>query len=260
MLSILKLGSTGPYVFNWKAFLRGQGFNVSLSGLFDNDTFVATKEFQKKNDLSVDGIVGNQTYGKAAMLGFVIANLDESDSDFPVVPAFKPIKSDSERQKIFGPLMFTPAPIAGNAEGIKITNNWDKDNLDLVPVPQLKKIKGGPKNGVENFHKKAAVQFQKLWEAWERADLLKLILTYDGAFCARFVRGRASEQVLSNHAFGTAFDINAEWNPFGGKPASLDEKGCVYKLVPLAHEYGFYWGGHFSTPCDGMHFEIAKIL
>jgi len=29
------------------------------------------------------------------------------------------------------------------------------------------------------------------------------------------------------------------------------------KLVPIANELGFYWGGHF-TRRDGMHFELAK--
>jgi hypothetical protein len=28
--------------------------------------------------------------------------------------------------------------------------------------------------------------------------------------------------------------------------------------VPLAHEHGFYWGGHFSVR-DGMHFEVAQV-
>jgi len=39
----------------------------------------------------------------------------------------------------------------------------------------------------------------------------------------------------------------------------VGQKGCVRELVPIAHENGFYWGGHFSR-LDGMHFEIAKIL
>jgi hypothetical protein len=29
--------------------------------------------------------------------------------------------------------------------------------------------------------------------------------------------------------------------------------------VPVAHKFGFYWGGHFSRR-DGMHFEIAKVM
>jgi hypothetical protein len=73
----------------------------------------------------------------------------------------------------------------------------------------------------------------------------------------RFIRG--SRSVLSNHAYGSAFDINAAWNPLGATPADVDEKGSVIELVPLAHEFGFYWGGHFNSRPDGMHFEAAEI-
>jgi hypothetical protein len=30
------------------------------------------------------------------------------------------------------------------------------------------------------------------------------------------------------------------------------------QLVPIAHKWGFWWAGHFSTP-DGMHFEVAVL-
>jgi hypothetical protein len=87
--------------------------------------------------------------------------------------------------------------------------------------------------------------------------LLNHILTFDGAYTSRFIR--CSNKTLSNHAFGTAFDINAGENPLGAQPALPGRKGCVFELVPTAHQFGFYWGGHFSRR-DGMHFEIAKRL
>ena len=61
--------------------------------------------------------------------------------------------------------------------------------------------------------------------------------------------------MLSNHAFGTAFDINVQWNPLEALPGRT---GCVFELVPMAHRHGFYWGGHFSRR-DGMHFEVARV-
>lgn len=42
--------------------------------------------------------------------------------------------------------------------------------------------------------------------------------------------------------------------------AEITPPGCVFELVPLAHQFGFYWGGHFKTRRDGMHFEVAKPL
>ena len=64
---------------------------------------------------------------------------------------------------------------------------------------------------------------------------------------------------LSNHAWGTAFDINAALNPRGTVPVFRGQPGSVRELVPRANDLGFYWGGHFSRR-DGMHFEVARVL
>ena len=91
----------------------------------------------------------------------------------------------------------------------------------------------------------------------EKEKLHTKILSYAGAFYPRFIRG--SKTQLSNHSWGTAFDINVPQNGLGKKPAMIGEIGCVREIVPIANEYGLYWGGHF-TRMDGMHFEIAKII
>ncbi len=44
----------------------------------------------------------------------------------------------------------------------------------------------------------------------------------------------------------------------GHEPARVGEHGCVREMVALAHEHGFYWGGHFAR-LDGMHFEVAVV-
>lgn len=102
-------------------------------------------------------------------------------------------------------------------------------------------------------------QLVALWAEWQRLGLLDRVLSFAGTYNPRFVRGRASQQVLSNHAFATAFDINAAWNRLGAEPATFGTRGCVYELVPVAHRFGFFWGGHF-TRRDGMHFEVAKLV
>ena len=61
---------------------------------------------------------------------------------------------------------------------------------------------------------------------------------------------------LSNHSWGTAFDINAGWNPRKSIPALMGDRGCLREIVAIGHDNGFYWGGHFGTP-GGMHFEVA---
>ena len=84
-----------------------------------------------------------------------------------------------------------------NPENIEVTDNWVKENIIVLKVPQLVKIKGSDK--VE-FHKKAGTQMQKLWKDWESEGLLHLVLTWSGSYVPRYVRG--SKTALSNHSFG----------------------------------------------------------
>lgn len=261
MIKVLKPGVSGPIVVQWQTFLRGQGYLIDATGQYDQATFEATRAFQTRHKLDVDGKVGNQTYGKAAMLGFEIVDYTESDDGYPAPPDFEPLVSNARRQAVFGPLAFESAPTKDNPEAIRITNGWDKVQLVKVVLPQLVKppITGAPSSSSMTFHKKGAEQLRALWAEWAKLGLMHLVLSYEGAYNPRFVRGKVNEQVLSNHAFGTAFDINAAWNRLGAQPATAGSMGCVYELVPVAHRFGFYWGGHFSRR-DGMHFELARLL
>jgi hypothetical protein len=125
--------------------------------------------------------------------------------------------------------------------------------------------KGCPKGKV-SFHKKGVPQLQALWAAWEAAGLLPLVLTFDGGWNPRFIRG--STKSLSNHAWGTAFDVNAALNPLGCVPALVGKPGSTRKLVELAVQNGFFWGGWFGEFAggsvkgrfDGMHFECYKLM
>ena len=218
MLPLLKLGSTGPLVVQWQVFLRGQGWAVNDTGHFDSATREATLGFQKRHKLDADGVVGNQSYGKAAMLGLELTDFTAHELAFPSKPDFSPLTNNSERQTEFGPLQFVPAPTASNPEAIRITNDWESSQLTTVIIPQLIGITGGPSSGKVRLHRKVAGQVQALWQAWEDRGLLQHVLSYAGAWNARFIRGGADRQILSNHAFATAFDINAAWNPLGPSP------------------------------------------
>jgi hypothetical protein len=257
-LKLIRINSKGPLVTSWEFFLIGQGlFEGSADGIFDEKVKVATIKFQQKHGLQPDGIVGNKTFGQAMMLGFEGAEdtrSDKSGPDWPPLPKFKPLVGNEARQKVFGKFNFISAPVPGNPENIRIMDDWESKNIVTVSIPQLIPIKGSDK---VRFHKLAAPQMVKLWADWEKAGLMPLVLTWAGSFVPRFIRG--SREVLSNHAFGSAFDINVAWNPLGAVPALVGQKGAVRELVPIAHENGVFWGGQFKRK-DGMHFEIAKIL
>lgn len=189
--------------------------------------------------------------------------------DWPPVPDFLPL-SYNEREAVFGHIACVPKPTPGNPEGVLITNDFAK-HLVKIQVPQLALVPGvvvqgkvvghGPKNGTVLLHELAAQPMLDLWNAWADAGLLDRVITDGGMTVARYVRGSTS--ILSNHSYGTAFDINAPWNGLKKTPAFLNEKGCVRELVELANYYGWWWGGHGWPPgydrLDGMHFELAQV-
>ena len=256
-MKLLRFGSTGPDVRKWQTFLTGQNFlQTPINGVFDEATREASKAFQRSKGLEPDGIVGDKTVGAAMIIGFGLlqdSNDDKNSANWPPKPNFSPLVSNAERADVFGKFSFKSAPLPGNPEHIEVTDNWARDNIVTANVPQLMAVKGSAKVA---FHKKAKNQLEKLWKDWETADLLHLVLTWDGSYNPRFVRG--SKTNLSNHAFGSAFDINFEWNKLGAVPALVGRKGSVRELVEIANKNGFYWGGHF-TRLDGMHFEVALL-
>ena len=61
----LKKGSSGDSVREWQNYLKGQGYAIDVDGQFGSKTEYITKMYQKDNGLSIDGIVGANTWGKA---------------------------------------------------------------------------------------------------------------------------------------------------------------------------------------------------
>lgn len=258
-MKILRIGMTGSEVELWQNFLIGQGLLAASDGLFGPATEDSTKRFQRAHQLNYDGVVGRMTIAMAVTLGFLEADDDPGvkvGSNWPP-PAELKFLSGTERERIFGKFAFVSEPQPNNPEAIRITDNWPTKNLEMVIVPQLQSIAGTNKGNIL-FHRKAAKQLVNLWKAWETEGLLDHVLTWNGSYVSRYVRG--SRTYLSNHSFGTAFDINASWNPLGAEPARVGKQGSVRELVELANYYGFAWGGHMTGRPDGMHFEVAKIV
>src|SRR5262249_51127608 len=157
--------------------------------------------------LPADGIVGQASLSVARAHGFG-ATTSKQD-DWPPRPAFAPITTNLRRAELFGRFTYRPAPQPGNPEAIEITDGWDRENIVTVELPQVTRLVGGPANGRVPFHRRGAQQLQELFRAWETDGLLSLLRTWDGSWAPRFVRG--SRTSLSNHAYGTAFDVNAQW-------------------------------------------------
>jgi hypothetical protein len=80
----------------------------------------------------------------------------------------------------------------------------------------------------------------------------------DWGHAVRQVRGSTS--VYSNHASGTACDLNATQHPMGVATAKTF---TVKQIADIRKRLKFYdgcigWGGDYRNRPDGMHFEIDK--
>jgi len=258
-MQILRRGSEGDEVRCWQRFLTGQNLLGSRAdGIFGPVAEQATKSFQRRAKIPADGVVGPKTYAAALLRGFDPGFSDpqggQDGSDWPPYPDFPPLVSNADRSRLFGEFRYEA--VEPDTDDIRILGKWRQANIAPVVVPPLVGVKRAPSTGRIWVHKLVAEQVRSLFAAWNDAGLATLVLTWDGSFAPRFIRG--SRTTLSNHAWGTAFDVNCQWNRLGTVPALRGEKGSVRELVPMANAHGFYWGGHFSRR-DGMHFEVAKV-
>jgi hypothetical protein len=70
-----------------------------------------------------------------------------------------------------------------------------------------------------------------------------------------FRQTRGSDRILSNHASGTAIDLNAIKHPLGkSNTFNKDQRNIINLLIT---KYGLAWGGNYKKRKDDMHFEIA---
>jgi peptidoglycan hydrolase-like protein with peptidoglycan-binding domain len=70
-MQTLEVGSTGVDVELWQSFLNRIGYSVgAVDGIFGVETQGSTEAFQKANNLTPDGIVGNLTLAVAIGRGF----------------------------------------------------------------------------------------------------------------------------------------------------------------------------------------------
>ena len=74
----------------------------------------------------------------------------------------------------------------------------------------------------------------------------------DWGYCFRNTRG--STDKLSNHASGTAIDLNATKHPLGHAGTFTPMQTVL--IEALCKKYGLTWGEKWKRP-DGMHFEVS---
>lgn len=251
-MDTLRQGSSGSQVRNWQMFLRGRDLYLGLiDGDFGRQTHEATSSFQLAHSLRATGCLDNETLAAALLLGFELLDdhsSDKSGPNWPEPPIGLKAISQSRREDIFGVIPYRPSKAS---EAIFVDPGWINSTIVKVPLPTKQRVL------TVDFHRLGVEPLRALFDAWNKDGLIDKLLTFDGSFVPRCVRG--SRSVLSSHAWGTAFDINARWNALGATPALIGRPGCVRELVGKANELGFWWGGHYSGRRDGMHFELVRL-
>lgn len=271
MAYVISFGDQGRDVGDvQRVLIRRGATSLMINGKFDAMTHTALKTLQRDLGVEDDGVYGNDT--QTALLARhpdVAYRLPKTQAlrapTFPPKPTNLSSPSLANVQRMFGVFDFEPGPIKDGHRWIIIKGGWEAANIVSLPMPEMAgmSVAGKLRETVRfRVHKLIVNQTKALFAAWKAAGLMPWVLTYEGSFAARLKKGAVEYKPskLSNHAWGTAFDINAGHNPFNKPSMTSGQRGDVRELVALANQHGFYWGGHFGSLEDGMHFECAKII
>lgn len=137
---------------------------------------------------------------------------------------------------LFGEFAARPDPARPGY--LKIDPAWVRNHIVTTTVPVL---------GTVTCNRGLIPQLRAAMRGLKRKGLSDTIHAYNGCYAPRFIN-RIPTNPISHHAWGIAFDCNADVNPVGAKP---DQDP---RLVRVLERAGFIWGGTFAVP-DGNHFE-----
>lgn len=242
----LRQGDRGPAVVELQRLLARAGWKLDDDGIFGPDTARCVYEYQAEHGLDHDGVAGPKTL--AALRGE--ESPPSTQPDLVRIPL--PL-SDEERVRVFGYFEWQPAPRPDEPGAIRIFGDWVKKNITTIVVPQLVGVPGTV-HGQVTCHRAAAPTILRFFEEVESAGKKDLILSFGGCWNPRLVRGGTS---LSNHTWGTDFDLNAAWNARGTRGAPIGQRGTIVPLLPIAAACGLGWGGGWATP-DPMHLGVRE--
>lgn len=96
-----------------------------------------------------------------------------------------------------------------------------------------------------------------LWFS-EQVEPTKGKILDDWGYAPRKVRG--SLLAVSNHASGTAFDVNATRHVLGKRGTFTPEQTAKIRARLKVYRGAIVWGGDFRRRADEMHFELGRDL
>ena len=108
------------------------------------------------------------------------------------------------------------------------------------------------------LRKGAPGELLTLWAAWfhEEIEDIEAGVYDDWGYAERPIRG--SSTTLSNHASGTALDLNATRHPLGVPTTRTFTDSQIKKIRARLRDFDgcIRWGGDYTGRPDAMHFEI----
>ena len=135
---------------------------------------------------------------------------------------------------------------------MKSQNGWKASkNQVLIGIKQFTVPGTDRKFRLQKHAGKILVQVAK--EFHERVEPIDEGTFDDWGYAYREVRFGNGD--LSNHASGTAIDLNATKHPLGKMNTFTKPQQKIIREI--CSKYGVRWGGDFKRP-DDMHFEIIE--
>lgn len=137
-----------------------------------------------------------------------------------------------------------PVPVPNGLRGImKTFGHAGSQNLRRV----MAAAGPGGKEIPVSMHTKIADQFKQAFDEIKRQGLSEEIKAFDGSYNNRM---KTSGSGKSTHAWGIAFDLNADQYPYGTRAQNTSAR--FKKIAAILDSYGFK-----QLPKDPMHFQYA---
>lgn len=237
----LKKGSQNSSVRKLQEKLIELGYDLgAVDGIFGPRTEGAVLKYQKDNGLSVDGVVGDETWSSLF------------DEDIPrLVSILEELPSYSQCFEVFGDFR-----IAG----------WERQNLTRCDLSEfraeLEHVYFGWMTPDDKAfihanwcglvcHRLVVPKFQAAFKNLVETGLGNELKTFDGCLAVRYIRGG---DMWSTHSWAIAIDLNARFNRFGQTDFEM-----TTDLAKCFQAVGFVWGADFTGKPDAMHFQYCTV-
>lgn len=149
--------------------------------------------------------------------------------------------------------------------------NPTKEKVDTSIIQfkvKIRDIHGQEKYKDIMFHKYGKSTIEAIFnEIYEKTDF-KITNVY--SYCYKKIN---NDGLLSNHSFGSAIDINPEYNPWKNPKSTtqahpncknydndLEIRSKNHPVVQIFKKYGFGWGGFYKSGPDYMHFSCNVAI